>query len=79
MTSVAPLKTTSRLLVTLAMAFAVTVSNVRQLRNWNERTSNGDSVHPLLHPEPQFHGYAMLTAEEAAVVDRTFRPPQTAA
>ncbi|MDP5185511.1 hypothetical protein QOZ88_23000 [Blastococcus sp. BMG 814] len=62
-------------LVTLAMAFAVTASNVRQLRNWHQRTGAGDPAHPLLQAEPEFHGYALLTAEQAAGVDDAFRPP----
>jgi hypothetical protein len=65
-------------LVTLAMAFGVTVSNVRQLRNWHERTGNGDTGHPLLQAEPEFHGYTLLTAHEADAVDDRFGPPRAA-
>ena len=39
-------------LVTLAVAASVTACNVRQLRNWHDRTGNGNTTHPLLAPEP---------------------------
>lgn len=47
-------------LVSLAVAAAVTASNVRQLRNWHHRTGNGDPDHPLLQPEPTFRGFALI-------------------
>jgi hypothetical protein len=47
-------------LVTLAISAAVTASNLRQLRNWHDRTNNGDPTNPLLAPEPAFRGFVML-------------------
>jgi hypothetical protein len=47
-------------LVTLSVAAAVTASNVRQLRNWHQRTGNGTPGHPLLQPEPTFRGFALV-------------------
>jgi len=49
-------------LVTLAIAAAVTASNVRQLRNWHQRTGNGNGGDPLLQPEPAYRGFALITA-----------------
>jgi hypothetical protein len=60
------------------MAFAVTASNVRQLRNWHQRNRNGDRAHPL-QEEPRYHGDALLTAEQAATVVESLGSPRTAA
>jgi hypothetical protein len=53
-------------LVTLAVAAAVAACNVRQLRNWHERTGNGDPTNALLVAEPTFHGYLLLAGTEPA-------------
>lgn len=37
--------------VTLFVGIAVTAHNMRQLRNWHERTNRGDPDHPLLAPD----------------------------
>jgi hypothetical protein len=47
-------------LVTLAVAAAVCDTNVRQLRNWHQRTGHGHPADPLLVAEPAFHGYVLL-------------------
>jgi hypothetical protein len=62
-----------------SLKLAASASNVRQLRNWHQRTGNGDRAHPLLQEEPGYHGYALLTAEQAATVDESLGPPRTAA
>ncbi len=36
--------------VTLLVGIALVAHNMRQLRNWHERTGNGDPTHPLLQP-----------------------------
>jgi hypothetical protein len=51
-------------LVTLAVAAAVAACNVRQLRNWHERTGNGNPTNLLLAAEPAFHGYLLLTVDD---------------
>ena len=56
-------------LVTLAITAAATATNLRQLRNWHQRTSNGDPDNPLLATEPAFQGFAYLTDH------RRCRPP----
>ncbi|WP_028652722.1 hypothetical protein [Nocardioides halotolerans] len=48
-------------LVTLSITAAATATNLRQLRNWHDRTGNGDLANPLLAPEPEFHGFVLLT------------------
>jgi hypothetical protein len=47
-------------LVTLALTAAAAAANVRQLRNWHERTGNGDPANPLLAPEAIFGGFTLL-------------------
>ena len=47
-------------LATLAITAAAAAANVRQLRNWHQRTGNGDAMNPLLLPQPEFHGFVLL-------------------
>jgi hypothetical protein len=67
-------------LVTLAIAASAAASNVRQLRNWHERTSNGDPLHPLLAPEPVFRGFTLIQDHPSADVTTadTVRTPEAA-
>lgn len=53
-------------LVTLALSAAAAACNVRQLRNWHERTGNGDLDHPLLQPEPEFGGFVLIPVPRMA-------------
>ncbi|WP_028652654.1 hypothetical protein [Nocardioides halotolerans] len=59
-------------LVTLAITAAATATNLRQLRNWHDRTGNGDPCNPLLAPEPEFHGFVLLTNPN--VIDASTEP-----
>ncbi|MGZ4561358.1 MAG: hypothetical protein ACXVXJ_10410 [Mycobacteriaceae bacterium] len=47
-------------MTTLAITAAAAAANVRQLRNWHQRTGNGDAMNPLLLPQPEFHGFVLL-------------------
>jgi hypothetical protein len=51
-------------LVTPVVAAAATAASLRQLRNWHQRTGNGDPTNPLLTTEPGFHGFVLLTAQD---------------
>ena len=55
--------------VTVLMAVAIAACNIRQLRNWHERTGLGDPDHPLLAPDDDDHGFVHLTAQQAADLD----------
>lgn len=56
-------------LVTLVIACAAAVTNMRLLRSWHERTGRGPVDHPLLQPDRPFHGFKELTDIEAAAID----------
>jgi hypothetical protein len=58
-------------LVTLAIAAATTASNLRQLRNWHHRTSNGNPTNPLLAAEPVYRGFLLITNPTATSDDNT--------
>ncbi len=54
--------------VTLFLGIAATAHNMRQLGNWNDRTLNGDSDHPLLAPDSETL-HVRLTLEEYGAVE----------
>lgn len=56
-------------LVTLVVAMAAATTNLRLLRTWHERTGFGDTQHPLLQPDEDFHGSTRLTREQADEID----------
>lgn len=58
--------------IKLLLGVAVAVCNMRQLRNWHERTGNGDPDHPLLAPDPDDHGIVELAARQAAELDASY-------
>lgn len=56
-------------LVTLVVAMAAATTNLRLLRTWHERTGLGDTQHPLLQPDEDFHGQYRLTKAQAEQLD----------
>jgi hypothetical protein len=52
--------------VTLLVGLALVAHNARQLRNWHERTGNGDENHPLLQPDSETLLLHVSPAEYAA-------------
>ena len=65
--------------VTVLVAIAVAACNLRQLRNWHQRTGLGDPSHPLLAPDAEDHGFIPLTAEQAAQIDADYASQAEAA
>lgn len=61
-------------LVTLAVSAAVSAANVRQLRNWHDRTGSGDPTNPLLAAAPAFHGFALLEQPTEAPISTASLP-----
>ena len=57
-------------LVTLVIACAAAVTNMRALRSWHHETGLGDTTHPLLQPDQEFHGFIELDADSAHAIDR---------
>jgi hypothetical protein len=45
---------------TIIYSMAAAISNAHLLRNWHEQTGLGDPNHPLLTPNPEFHGFKEL-------------------
>jgi hypothetical protein len=66
-------------LVSLAVVAAVCATNIRQLRNWHQRTGNGHPNDPLLAPEPEFHGFLLLPAPPHTPPADRDQPDQLAA
>ena len=53
----------------IAIAIAITASNIRRLRKWHATTGLGDDGHPLLSPDDEGHGHVQLTVEQAEALD----------
>ena len=66
-------------LVTVVLAVAAAVTNMRNLRSWHTDTGNGDPNHPLLLPDGPFFGFAELDAAGAAAIDAECAPRHQAA
>ena len=56
-------------LVTLVLACAAAVTNMRMLRKWHHETGLGDPTHPLLQPDQEFYGFTQLDVEGARAID----------
>ena len=56
-------------LVTLVVSMAAATTNLRLLRTWHERTGFGDTQHPLLQPDAEYHGSSRLTKQQADEID----------
>jgi hypothetical protein len=55
--------------VTIIYSMAAAISNAHILRLWHEQTGHGDPEHPLLMPEPPFHGFKELNEIERLAID----------
>lgn len=50
-------------------AIKISVFNEEQLRAWHDLTGKGPADHPLLQPDPAYHGWIDLTREQAKLMD----------
>lgn len=60
-------------MVTLSLTAAAVSYNIREYNNWLDRTAQ-TSDHPLAQETQWVHGHTMLTAVQAAELDRRWEP-----
>ncbi|MEI8082759.1 MAG: hypothetical protein WCI74_13045, partial [Actinomycetes bacterium] len=56
-------------MVSLVLACAAALTNMRVLRSWHAETGLGETTHPLLQPDRPHYGFAELTQEQAQAAD----------
>jgi hypothetical protein len=59
-------------MATLIAGLKIALYNEEQLRKWHFRTGLGPADHPLLQPDPIYHGFKDLTEDEAAKIDTAY-------
>jgi hypothetical protein len=59
-------------IASLLTGIKVAVYNAEQLRSWHAKTGLGPTDHPLLEPNPAYHGHTYLDAEQGAEIDRKY-------